>query len=113
VAHCLSQRDELAFICRETSVSCRHGPTEESHEGAFLVQHRPHAGAGRIALHHEWVGEVRQLDHQCRGEGVFECRERLRRRLGPDEALLRQELGERGRQGAVPLDEALVIPDQD
>lgn len=55
----LDQPNQLAFIGSKLEIARRKRSAEEGKCAVALMKHSPEAGAGRIAINHERLGEVR------------------------------------------------------
>jgi len=88
----------------------RHQPAEEGDGVMLLQEDRTEPVRGRIALHHERLGEVGEREHQRCCDRSLERGEGGRGLLGPGESFLAEQGGEGSGDGTVVLDELAVIP---
>lgn len=76
------------------------------------MQHGTEPGARGVAFYHERCIKIRQLEHWCCGQRPLECCEHRVGLLSPNKALLVQEACQWRHNGAVVLDEALIVTGQ-
>jgi hypothetical protein len=108
----LNHAYQLAFICNQVGMSSSNLKTEISNSPAALMQYCTCPGTRGVALHHEWLVEVGQL--QDRG-----CRESLLQRVKcpcclvrPLKRSLAQQASQRLCYCAIVFDEATIIADE-
>lgn len=96
---------------RRASSAGREGTTEEHNGVGALLEHRTETGARCVAVDGERLLEVRKMENECRGQGLFEsvC---CRSLVSPHERVLPKQLCERHDDGPKILDEAAVVARQ-
>jgi hypothetical protein len=87
MAHDLNEPDELTLIGHHIHVPGGEGLAVEHQGPGALVEKG-------IAIHHEGLGEVLEVEHQRSGPRFFERRECHRGRFSPEEALFAKQLCE-------------------
>jgi len=103
------EADQLPLISRQRAMVGGHRPTEERDGVAVLDEYRPEAIRGRITLHDEGLGEVRERQHRCRRHSPFEGEESRVGVVVPGETFLLQECSQGRSYGAEVVDEFPVV----
>ena len=116
---CGQNGQQLLLMHRVACLGTHHLLRHERHRlqavAMILLQHRADCIAGRVAVHHELLAEIRQHQHRCGLQCALELNER-QLLLGPPQQVqllpcsVARQLGERKGEGAEAAHESAVVP---
>ena len=112
VTNGVHQPDEFALVCSERTMARSDGAAEEGDGVLVLEQHRAETVRLGVALDDKLLLKVGEGQHRCRGDGALERLESRGCVVGPHEAMLLKQRGQRGGNGAVVQDKLAVVPHQ-